>query len=72
MELIKSCPFCGSKNLIFNLDEHEGIIICGCGARLTRQKSIERFVYIGEDIYRKIPEKSGMELVIEAWNRRAD
>ena len=71
MEL-KPCPFCGSKSIVFNWGEHEGIISCACGARMKRNTMPEYFVHIGEDIYRKIPMQSGKELTAEAWNRRAD
>lgn len=71
MEL-KPCPFCGSKSIVFNWREDEGIISCACGARMKRKTMPGHFMQIGEDIYRKIPAKPGKELAAEAWNRRAN
>ena len=71
MEL-KPCPFCGSKSLVFNWDENEGLILCACGARIEQKTCRERYERIGEDIYRKISKKPGKELAAEAWNRRAE
>lgn len=68
---VKPCPFCGRRNMVVNLLPNEGIITCPCGARMRFENTEEFFEHVTGDIYRKIPMKLGMDIVIEHWNRRA-
>lgn len=72
MEL-KPCPFCGKKQLLHNWEiGGEGIVACACGASMKAKTIREHYERIQGDLYRKIPSVEGRDVVVEAWNRRAD
>ena len=67
---LKPCPFCGNKSLVYNFMGDGGYITCACGAKMYCPDVPEKYVHIGDDVYRKIPARRGGELVVEQWNRR--
>ena len=64
---LKPCPFCGNEGIYVEMHDdwwvHEGLVICRlCGGRMFKQTR-------RDDGYTV---ESTRELVINAWNRRAE
>ena len=72
---LRPCPFCGGREDSVKITHNglsEATITCKCGVVFTKRYMHERYVLIGDDIYRRIPPKSAADQAIEGWNRRAD
>ena len=72
MAELKPCPFCGRSDYL-DVNPDLGRIRCSaCSVTMAWSEVQERYELIGDDIYRKIPRRSAMDVAANHWNRRAD
>jgi len=77
------CPFCGSDDLVRETgaeptdplynpgDDFFAIVKClNCNAQIVGYKEQERYEELENGLYKKIPARTALEVVTEAWNRR--
>lgn len=74
-----NCPFCGcgSGRFVINTLGRQGdfceeaFVACECSARMKALAEPERYEHLAEDLYRRIPRRSALDILREKWNRRA-
>ena len=69
---LKPCPFCGGQQLLHNESDRYGVIKCACGAKIECKDEPERYTHLIDEIYLRVPAKSGLEIAAEKWNRRVN
>ena len=81
---LRPCPFCGGKDFTINLSisngktvsEYADIASIGCRTCDAEIRNVimvsEHFVPVEGGLYKKVPTKYAEEVLVEAWNRRAE
>jgi transcription elongation factor Elf1 len=67
---IDNCPFCGGTQFSVYSRIEEGGITCACGASMKCKSEPGGYEPVGDNMYRRIPFRSGLSIAKERWNGR--